>query len=67
MENSPITLLHWHTEPALIGGILLVGWAYSLFMGPYREEPARIHQIRSNTLFGFQPGWLPFTSQLDRP
>ena len=38
MENSPITLLHWHTEPALIGGILLVGWAYSLFMGPYRER-----------------------------
>jgi hypothetical protein len=38
MENSPITLLHWHTEPALIGGILFVGWAYSLFMGPYAKN-----------------------------
>ena len=36
MENSPITLLHWHTEPALIGGILFVGWVYSLFIGPLR-------------------------------
>ena len=38
MENSPITLLHWHTEPALIGGILFVGWVYSLFIGPYRAN-----------------------------
>lgn len=28
---------HWHTEPLLIGGILLVAWLYSLAAGPYRS------------------------------
>ncbi len=38
MENSPVSLLHWHTEPALIGGILFVGWTYALFVGPFRSR-----------------------------
>lgn len=27
---------HWHTEPLLIGGILVTGWIYSLLIGPLR-------------------------------
>lgn len=27
---------HWHTEPLLIGGILVTGWIYSLLVGPLR-------------------------------
>ena len=38
MSNSPITLSHWHTEPALIAGILFVCWAYSVLLGPIRSK-----------------------------
>jgi len=33
-----ITLWHWHNEPALVGGILIVGWLYVLLAGPLRER-----------------------------
>jgi putative membrane protein len=29
---------HWHTEPALLAGILLVTWAYFLLVGPFRSS-----------------------------
>lgn len=32
-----ISIWHWHTEPALIGGILLVSWAYLILVGPLRS------------------------------
>lgn len=35
-----ISIWHWHTEPALIGGILLVAWAYLILLGPLRERIA---------------------------
>ena len=38
MSNSPITLGHWHTEPALIGGILFVCWAYAVLFGPLKSN-----------------------------
>ena len=31
---------HWHTEPELIGGLLLAGWLYALATGPFRERLA---------------------------
>lgn len=31
---------HWHTEPELIGGILLVAWTYAVFTGPLRHKLA---------------------------
>lgn len=37
---SPVTLLHWHVEPALVGGILFVGWCYALLVGLFREQYA---------------------------
>ncbi len=33
-----ISIWHWHTEPALIGGILLVTWAYLILLGPLRPH-----------------------------
>lgn len=36
--NSPVTLSHWHTEPALIGGLLFVCWCYAIIVGPYRKS-----------------------------
>lgn len=27
---------HWHTEPELIGGLLLIAWLYAVFTGPLR-------------------------------
>ncbi|MDX2111829.1 MAG: cytochrome c oxidase assembly protein [Verrucomicrobiota bacterium] len=33
-----VTLWHWHTEPFLIGTLLLVGWIYALCVGPYRDK-----------------------------
>lgn len=31
---------HWHTEPELIGGLLLVAWLYALYTGPLRFKLA---------------------------
>ena len=36
--NSPVTFSHWHTEPALIGGLLFICWCYAIIIGPYRES-----------------------------
>lgn len=33
-----ISIWHWHTEPALIGGILLATWAYLVLLGPLRDR-----------------------------
>lgn len=27
---------HWHNEPYLVGGLILLGWLYALFTGPLR-------------------------------
>jgi putative membrane protein len=29
---------HWHTEPALLAGILIVAWAYFILIGPLRSS-----------------------------
>ncbi len=31
---------HWHTEPELIGGILLIAWLYAICVGPFRSRLA---------------------------
>jgi len=31
---------HWHNEPHLIGGLILLGWLYALFAGPLRSRLA---------------------------
>ncbi len=29
---------HWHNEPYLIGGLILLGWLYAIFTGPLRSQ-----------------------------
>jgi putative membrane protein len=31
---------HWHNEPFLVGGLVLLGWWYALWTGPLRERLA---------------------------
>jgi putative membrane protein len=31
---------HWHNEPHLVGGLILLGWLYALFTGPLRDRIA---------------------------
>ena len=31
---------HWHNEPYLIGGLILLGWLYAIFVGPLRSRLA---------------------------
>lgn len=33
-----VTWYHWHTEPLLVGGLLLAGWCYAMLLGPLRER-----------------------------
>ena len=35
-----IDWLHWHNEPHLIGGLILLGWLYALLIGPLRDKLA---------------------------
>ena len=38
MPDSPVNFSHWHTEPALIGGLLFVAWIYAILVGPFRNK-----------------------------
>jgi putative membrane protein len=29
---------HWHNEPFLVGGIVLIGWLWAILAGPFRER-----------------------------
>ena len=31
---------HWHNEPYLVGGIVLLGWLYAILAGPLRARLA---------------------------
>jgi len=31
---------HWHNEPHLVGGLILLGWLYALYTGPLRNRIA---------------------------
>jgi putative membrane protein len=44
---------HWHNEPYLIGGLILLGWLYAIFTGPLRVwlEPAAPYPRRQAICF----------------
>jgi len=67
MENSPITLLHWHTEPALIGGILFVGWIYALFNGPFRIRACPLLPHSTKHSLWFATGLITFYLAVGSP
>lgn len=33
-----INWAHWHNEPYLVGGLVLLGWLYALALGPFRAH-----------------------------
>lgn len=67
MSNSPITLSHWHTEPALIGGILFVSWVYAVVLGPINssKNPHSPFQLQHALWFG--TGMLSFYLAVGSP
>ena len=44
---------HWHNEPYLIGGLILLGWLYAIFTGPLRGrlEPTAPYPRRQAVCF----------------
>lgn len=45
---------HWHNEPFLVGGLILLGWAYAIVTGPLRARlagPAVSYPTRHAVLF----------------
>ncbi|HEX2100260.1 MAG TPA: cytochrome c oxidase assembly protein, partial [Candidatus Synoicihabitans sp.] len=36
--HTMIDWTHWHNEPYLVGGLVLLGWAYGLALGPLRDR-----------------------------
>jgi putative membrane protein len=46
---------HWHNEPYLVGGLIVLGWLYALLTGPFRHRLApgapypRAHAIKFYT------------------
>ncbi len=39
---------HWHNEPYLVGGLILVGWLYAICAGPFRPRlaPGEAYPVR---------------------
>ena len=67
MSSSPITLSHWHTEPALIGGILFVCWAYFVLVGPLHSDRNRSFSFRKKHAYWFGAGILSFYLAVGSP
>lgn len=49
-----ITIWHWHTEPFLVGGVLVVVWIYGMLVGPLRHwiDPEALFPRRAAIWFG---------------
>ena len=67
MTDSPVNFSHWHTEPALIGGLLLVGWLYAIVVGPYREKIHPGLPYSGKHAFWFSTGLLSFYLAVGSP
>jgi putative membrane protein len=67
MSNSPITLSHWHTEPALIGGTLFVCWAYFVLVGPLHSAQNPDSPFRKSHACWFGAGILSFYLAVGSP
>ena len=65
-----INWTHWHNEPHLIGGLILVGWLYALLTGPLRERiaPGAVYPLAQAIRFylGLTVFYLAVGSPLDQ-
>lgn len=48
-----ISIWHWHTEPALLGGILAMVWIYLVLVGPMRDKIAPLEVFPARECFWF--------------
>ncbi len=67
MIDSPVNFSHWHTEPALIGGLLFFGWIYALFVGPFRQKICPSLPYSAKHTFWFSLGMLRFYLAVGSP
>jgi putative membrane protein len=67
MTDSPVNLSHWHTEPALIGGLLFVAWTYAILVGPFRKKICPELPYSRRHTFWFSAGLLSFYLAVGSP
>ena len=67
MTDSPVNFSHWHTEPALIGGLLFVAWVYAILVGPFRKRICPKLPYSSRHTFWFSAGLLSFYLAVGSP
>jgi putative membrane protein len=67
MLDSPVNFSHWHTEPALIGGLLFVAWVYAILVGPFRNKICPDLPYSSRHTFWFSAGLLSFYLAVGSP
>ena len=67
MADSPINLTHWHTEPALVGGLLTVAWVYSITVGPFRQSICPELPYSHRHTFWFVAGLVSFYLAVGSP
>ncbi len=58
---------HWHNEPLLVGGLVLVAWAYSLLVGPFRVTLAPGTAFPTRKAWSFYLGLLIFYVSVGSP
>lgn len=58
---------HWHTEPELIGGLLLVAWFYAIYTGPLRPRLAPGTRYPLGSALSFYSGLVLFYLTVGSP
>lgn len=59
--------VHWHTEPTLLVGILLVVWSYLMLIGPFREKVDPVAAYPRASLGWFLAGVVSFYVAVGSP
>ena len=67
MLDSPVNFSHWHTEPALIGGLLFVAWVYAILVGPFRNKICTDLPYSSRHTLWFSAGLVSFYLAVGSP
>jgi putative membrane protein len=67
MLDYPVNFSHWHTEPALIGGLLFVAWVYAILVGPFRKRICPELPYSGRHTFWFSAGLLSFYLAVGSP
>jgi len=67
MIDSPVNFSHWHTEPALVGGLLFVAWVYAILVGPFRKDICPDLPYSGRHTFWFTTGLVSFYLAVGSP